>query len=132
MRWGRGIAVWALLMAVESVHGSLRIWLLAPRIGDLAARRLSVLSGLLLIFLLTLWRVRWLQASSRAALLGIGSLWVGLTVMFECALGRLLFGYDWRRILSDYDLAHGGLMGIGLAGMLLMPWLCSKLRGVPP
>ena len=118
-------------MVVESLHGALRNLPLAPRIGDLAARRLSVLTGTVLIFLVTLVTFRWLRADSARTLLCIGALWVGMTVLFEVVLGRFVFHFDWPRILADYDLPHGGVMGLGLLAMLCMPLLVAKIHGVP-
>jgi len=58
--------------------------------------------------------------------LKIGALWVVLIVIFEFSLGTAL-GYTRERMLSDYNLAQGGLMGFGLAFMLLAPALGAKL-----
>jgi hypothetical protein len=39
----RAIAVWPIIIAVEVVHGVLRGLLLVPLVGDLPARRVSIL-----------------------------------------------------------------------------------------
>ena len=106
MPWIRSLAVWMLLMLAESLRGSLRALVLAPRIGDLPARRLSVLTGTVLIYLITMATLRWLRVHSNRALLGIGVSWVLLTVLFEIGLGRLVLRFDWARILADYDLSR--------------------------
>jgi hypothetical protein len=51
-----------------------------------------------------------------------------LTVLFEVGLG-LALGYPQARILSDYNVAQGGLMGFGLLFMLFVPSLAAKVRG---
>jgi hypothetical protein len=129
MSWVRALVVWMLLMGAETLHGALRILVLAPRIGELRARQIGALTGSLLIFLICLATFRWLRAQSARALLGIGALWVVLTVLFEIVLGRLVFHFDWDRILADYDLRRGGLMGIGLVALLFIPVLVARLRG---
>jgi hypothetical protein len=126
--WTRSIVVWLALMLAESVHGALRTRFLTPAMGDFPARRLGVLTGVVLIFLISFALFEWLGARTRAALLGVGALWVALTVVFEIALGRLVLGYDWTRIVSDYDLARGGLMGLGLIALLLMPLAVARVR----
>lgn len=131
MPWLRALTVWLVIIAVESVHGTLRQLLLAPVLGDFRARQVSVLTGSLLIFLVAWLFVRWLGATSRRMLLGIGFFWVVLTVAFELALGRLL-GFEWSRLLEDYDLPNGGLMGLGLVAMFLTPLLAARLRKVIP
>ena len=57
------------------------------------------------------------------------ALWVVLTLIFEFTLGYF-FGYSPERILSDYNIAEGGLMLFGVLFMLFAPALAAKLRGV--
>jgi hypothetical protein len=125
----RSLSIWLLLMVVESIHGTLRTLFLAPAIGDLPARQISVFTGIALIFLITLGTIRWIGATRTVQLLGIGLLWVVLTLAFEVTLGRFVMHADWSRILSDYDLAHGGLMSLGLLGMLFTPLVAARMRG---
>ena len=37
----------------------------------------------------------------------LGSLWFVLTLAFEAGLGRLVMGYWWERIISDYKILEG-------------------------
>src|SRR5439155_22201685 len=50
------------------------------------------------------------RRSSDLQLLGVGLLWVVLTVSFEVGLGRLVLGLPWDRITEDYDLTRGGFL----------------------
>ena len=127
--WGRALLVWLVIIAAESVNGTLRTLYLAPVIGDFPARRVGVLIAIAIIFLITLAFTRWMGACTRAQLLGIGLLWVGLTLVFEFALGLGVFHYDWSRMLSDYDLSRGGLMAFGLLAMVFTPLLAARVRG---
>jgi hypothetical protein len=56
--------------------------------------------------------------------------WVVLTVVFEVTFGRLVIRSLWERIRSDYDLAHGGLLPIGLMALAGSPLVASRLRGM--
>lgn len=123
-------AVWLAIIGAESLHGALRILLLAPVIGDFRARQIGVVTGAAIVFLVTWLLIRWLRVHSTRVLLAIGGLWVVLTVTFEVCLGRL-FGTSWNRILSDYDLPHGGFLGLGLLAMLVTPLIATRLRGEP-
>ena len=129
MPWFRALLVWLVIIVAESVHGTLRTMHLAPAIGDFQARRVGVLIGAALVFVIALGFTRWIGAKSRWQLLGIGALWVALTVAFEVGLGRAVLHFDWTRILADYDLSRGGLMGFGLLAMLFMPLLAARIRG---
>jgi len=118
-----------LLILLETLHGIVRELFIAPVLGDLHARQMGVLVGCVLIFAVALLTVRWIGARGRAAWLGVGALWVGLTLTFEFAAGRGL-GYDWQRILSDYNPARGGFMALGMAFLCVAPLLAAKLRGL--
>lgn len=128
MPWLKALAVWFLIIALETVHGALRQWLIVPFLGDMPARQLGVFTGSALILLVAWWTASWLGASTRQAQLRVGALWVLLILVFEIGLG-FAFGYSWARILSDYDLTQGGLMGFGLLVLLFAPMLGWKLRG---
>jgi len=128
MRWTRALLIWVVLMLVESLHGILRQLVLAPMIGDGSARRVGVLSGLVLIFLTTLLSIRWIGAKRTRDLLLVGVLWAALTMTFEIALGRLVLGYEWERVTSDYDLSKGGFMALGLLCMIFVPLAAAAVR----
>ncbi|HUF03387.1 MAG TPA: hypothetical protein VMM38_04350 [Aridibacter sp.] len=124
----RALAVWVAIILAESIHGTLRTLFIEPAIGGPEARQISVLTGSILIFLVTLLFIRWIAARSARAFLTIGAMWVLHTVAFELALGRLVLGLPWQRILEDYDIANGGLMLFGLLFLLLSPLIASRVR----
>jgi hypothetical protein len=115
-------------MFAESVHGTLRTLFLAPQVGDFRARQISFFTGMLLIFGIAYLCVRWIRAERTSSLFGVGLLWLILTVFFEFGLGLFILNYSWERMLEDYDIARGGLMGFGLLFMLFVPFLAAKLR----
>lgn len=127
MRWGRAFFVWLLVGAVEVLHGTLRRLFLVPAIGDWRARQVGAVVGAALAFVVALFTIRWLGASSRRAQLRTGVFWLLLMVGFEVLGGRLA-GYTWDRIASDYDLRRGGLLGIGMVVLAVSPLLAAKLR----
>ena len=124
----KAIAVWLVIIIAEAAHGVSRAALLEPRVGDFRARQIAVFTGSAIIFFITLLFIRWICATSTRQLIGIGLLWLGLTVTFEILLGRLAFGYSWQRILSDYNLPEGGLLGIGMVVLTLSPLIAAKVR----
>ena len=124
----RGLAVWVLMIFVESVHGTLRQLFLAPLVGDFPARRIAFFTGLLLIFALSYFFIRWIAAPSKKSLFAVGLLWIILPAGFEFGLGRLVLNYSWERMLQDYDLSRGGLMGLGLGFLLFVPYLSARIR----
>lgn len=127
--WRRAIAVWLLILGVESINGTIRQLFIAPVIGDKLARQIGVFIGSGLILLISWLTVRWLGVKTQNEQLMVGALWAILIVIFETGLGALL-GYTRERLLADYNLARGGLMGFGLLFLLFAPMLGAKLRGM--
>lgn len=131
MRWCRVLAVWTLIVAAETLQGVLRQLWLVPWLGELPARQLGVVSGTLLILLLTwlTWLTRrWMQLRTPAQQLQAGALWLLLMLLFEVGLGTLL-GYPPERLLADYDPRAGGYLALGMLVLLLAPWLVSRCDG---
>ncbi len=127
MLLGRTLIVWLVVIAAETVHGVLRELFLTPLVGDLRARQIGVAVGSLIILAIALAFSRWLGARTARRQLGVGLVWVVLTLAFEAGLGMLL-GLSAQRMLADYDVTAGGLMPLGLAVLLLSPWIAARLR----
>ena len=125
----RILAVWMLIMLVETAHGATRAIFLEPRVGNLAARQIGVVIGSLFVFALAVATIRWMRARTARAQIAAGILWAGLTLAFEILLG-LAMNLDASRILGDYLPWRGGLMAFGLLFMASAPRLAAKLRGI--
>jgi len=132
MPWKRALIIWVAIALTEIVHGTLRTIFLAPLVGDWRSRQLGVGTGSMLILAIVCLTIRWLGAGTRGALIRVGLLWLALMLTFEFAAGRFIAGYSWSRILSDYDLPHGGLLSLGMLMLLASPYLAARIRGVLP
>lgn len=126
MNWGRAIAIWMLIVLAESVSGTIRRVWLVPALGERTSHQIGVLIGSILILFIAWLTVRWRDARTLKAQLQTGALWVVLIVIFEFSVG-LAIGNSMQRMLAEYDLAHGGLMGVGLLVMLFAPALAAKV-----
>ncbi len=124
----RALAVLALIILAETVNGTVRTLAIAPLVGDFTARQIGTFTGCALIGLIA-WAARpWLNARSPRAQWAVGALWVAVMLAFELALGRLVAGASWARLVSDYNLAQGGLLGLGMAWLLCAPRLAEILH----
>jgi hypothetical protein len=126
----RAFAVWLVIIFAESIHGTLREWLLRPYVGDLRARQIAMVTGMLLILAVAYAFIHWLRAETTKTLLLVGLLWVVLTIAFEFGLGLYVLGYSWERMTEDYDFRRGGFLSLGMVFLLLAPLLAVKLRGI--
>ena len=128
----RALLVWLVVIAAETAHGVLRGLLLVPLVGDRPARQIGVPVGSLIVLAVASLFIRWIAARTSRQLLGVGLLWVVLTVLFEMGLGRLALGLSWERITEDYDVTRGGFLAVGLLVMAVSPLLAARLRGCRP
>lgn len=126
----RSFVIWLVIILAESLHGTARELWLRPLVGDFRARQFAFFSGMALILTIACLSVRWLKAEGLRQWLAVGALWAGLTLAFEIGLGRGMLGYAWERLWEDYNLARGGLMGLGLLFLLVVPWLAAWLCGL--
>ncbi|MEZ5429059.1 MAG: hypothetical protein R2747_22625 [Pyrinomonadaceae bacterium] len=124
----RGLPVWLLIIGTEFIHGTIRVLLIEPLAGDLRARQISVLTGSIIILIISYLFVEKLRATDFIQLFAVGLLWLGLTVSFEIILGRFIFGLSWDRIGSDYDVSRGGLLPFGLVFLALAPAIAARLK----
>lgn len=120
MPWGRALTVWLLIVAVESISGTLRELFLAPAVGELLARQIGFYIGVALVLGVSWMTAPWLGARKRTTQLAIGTLWMVLTALFEVGIGAAR-GRTWAQILAEFDPSGGGMMGFGLVLVLVAP-----------
>jgi hypothetical protein len=56
--------------------------------------------------------------------------WTVLTIAFEFCLGHIVFRRPWKDLASDYDMANGGLLALGMVVLLFAPLIANSLRGL--
>jgi hypothetical protein len=123
----KAISIWLLIVFAESVNGTIREFFIAPAIGDRSTRQIGFVVGSALILFIAWLTAPWLRAETFKAQLKVGGLWLMLIVAFEFGLGYAR-GFSGERMLSDYNLAQGGLMSFGLVILLLAPAFGARLR----
>jgi len=121
----RAFAVWLLIAAAEVVHGILRMQFLRPLLGDLRARQVAIVSGSLIILAIAFLTRHFLRAATTGQQIAVGAFWATLMAAFDVLLGRFYIGYSWSRIAQDFDPSRGGFMALGLALMVLAPWIVA-------
>lgn len=126
----RGFLAWLLIALLETLHGIARTLWLVPLLGDQLARQLAILSAIVIVFVVALVTIRWIDARGGGRKLIVGLQWLVLMVGFDVLLGRSL-GYSWERILGDFNPLAGGFLGLGMATMLIAPWLAGRVRKLP-
>ena len=114
------VACWLVQLACAVALGAGRQLVLAPILGDMAARAVGTFALCLAIALLARRFIR-RHRSSAAARLGVGVLWCALTLAFEFLAGHYLFGASWETLVADWNMAQGHLWPLVPAVTLLAP-----------
>ena len=114
------VACWLLQLACAVTLGAGRQLVLAPILGELAARAVGTIALCLAIALLARRFIR-RHRPSPAARLAVGVLWCALTLAFEFLAGHYLFGASWETLAADWNMAQGHLWPLVPAVALLAP-----------
>lgn len=126
----KAILVWLCIAVAETANGIVRVKLLNRRLGDRGGRRLGVLTGSAMIFLIGWLALPWIGPSSVGESLLVGACWLALMLGFDIAFGRLVFRVSWRRIAADFNLLKGNLLALGMMVLFLTPLAVAKMRGM--
>jgi len=122
--------VWIVIAVAETLHGIARVRILNPRLGDRRARQVGVFTGSLIILCVGWFAVPWIAPASLGDCIATGALWLGLMLAFDIAIGRFAFRVPWSRIAADFNLARGGLLGIGMLVLFATPMIVASLRPI--
>lgn len=120
----RFVVVWVAMAVAMSANGVFRETVL-KRYGSLStANVLSATLGVVLIALITRRGFRPLgPEDSRTSLAILAAALVGLTVVFETVLGRVVDHKSWSELAAHYALQRGELWPIVLAFLAATPFL---------
>ena len=123
---------WLSFIPFAIANGLFREMILQPRIGGYALP-VSGLLFIMYIFAVTFVFLPRLGLRSRGHAAGIGLLWMGLTIAFECGLG-LFMGQSLLMLLKQYDITTGNLWAFIVLAMGVAPWLvwaCKSNAALP-
>ena len=122
------ILAWLPMVLIAIANGALREGWYGKYLGELQAHQISVVSGVLL-FGVYIWTViRMWRPESTGHALGIGLMWLVLTVTFEFVFGHYVRGISWSTLLHDYNLFSGRLWVVVLVWVTVGPYVFYRLQ----
>ena len=97
-------------------------------VGELAAHQISTLTlGILVgIYVWVLSRHLKLQSSGQAV--GVGLMWLVMTVIFETGLGRYVLGNPWSQVLRDYNISEGRVWPLFILWLTVSPYVFYRIK----
>jgi hypothetical protein len=125
----RGLIVWLLIMALETIHGILRGMYLVPVVGLLTANRIGWPIAVVIVMAVSISCTKWIGLSKTTKLMLLGLIWATLTFVFEVAIG-FARGLSGDEIIAEINPLAGGLLIYSLIVILFAPWLAVRMRGL--
>jgi hypothetical protein len=124
----KAVLTWVLMIPVAILNGIFRESVIRPRVGELRAHQLSVVTGstgfVALVF--ALWRGEAGRIEDRD-LFRMGAAWVVATILFEFGFGHYLRGFSLEALLHDYNVRAGRLWVVVLLVILFSPLLVKRM-----
>lgn len=124
----RYLIAWVAMVPIAILNGALRESTYGRRLSELRAHQLSTATGIVLLGALMWAVIRVWPPSSGGQALGIGLLWLFLTVAFEFSFGRLVVKRSWAELARDYDVLKGRVWLLVLVWVGVAPYLFHRLR----
>lgn len=126
---GRGIAAWVVMLLVSVANGAVRELTYGKLMTELVAHQFSTLIGVVLLGgVIRTFVHRFPPASGRQAL-GLGLLWMGMTVAFEFLFFHFVGGHSWTTLLANYNILKGRVWIIVVLWIAVAPAIFFRGRG---
>jgi hypothetical protein len=117
-----GIVVLGLLNA--TVHQTVY----AKYVSELAGHQISTLTFAVLVGLYAWTLSGFWKLTSPGEAIGVGLMWMVLTIIFEFGLGHYVVGDSWGKLLGDYNLLAGRVWGLFILWVGLAPYFFFRIK----
>jgi len=119
--------LYIVVAACETLNGIARTLFLNRWIGFKKAKRVSMISALLLCLLVCYFYIPILNIRTDSGLLILGISLSLFMLLFDITVGRYVAKTSWGLIIDDFNILKGNLLGVGMVAMAFCPLLSSRL-----
>jgi hypothetical protein len=124
----RAVVAWFALMVLAIANGTMREFLLTPRVGPKLGHVLSTVLLCAFVFAVARLLMPWIGAQHSVDAWKVGALWVALTLAFEFLVGHYVFQNSWEKLLADYNISQGRIWVLVPISTLIAPRLALITR----
>jgi hypothetical protein len=121
------VCFYVLVASGETLNGIARTVFLNKRIGVVRAKRVSMLSALLICLLICYLYVPKMRINSDSGLLFLGIFLSLFMLFFDIALGRFVMKAKWSTVFAEMNIFKGNLLAVGAIVMAFCPLLSAKI-----
>lgn len=122
---GKAVALWIVFLFFAIALAGVREMALAPALGDFRAHQVETVAFCAVIAVVAFFGVRWMRATRRQGL-GVGLLWLAMTLLFEFGVFGVVLRHPWSDLISDYNIFEGRLWPLVLVTELAAPAIFAR------
>jgi hypothetical protein len=119
---------WFGLVVLGLLNATIRQVVYARYVSELAGHQISTLTLAVLVGLYAWALSGFLKLSSPGEAIGVGLMWMVLTIVFEFALGRYVVGDSWGTLLRAYNLLEGRVWGLFVLWVGVAPYVFYRIE----
>lgn len=125
----RHFIAWFPIVLLAFANAAIREAVYRRYVGELAAHQIATLTMCVLVGIYVWVLGRYLKPQSAGQAIGVGLMWLVMTVIFETALGRQILGDPWSQVLRDYNVLEGRVWPLALLWVTLSPYVFYRIEG---
>ena len=119
---------WFGLVVLGLLNATIRQVVYARYVSELAGHQISTLTLAVLVGLYAWALSGFLKLSSPGEAIGVGLMWMVLTIGFEFALGRYVVGDSWGKLLTNYNVLEGRVWGLFVLWVGVAPYVFYRIE----
>jgi len=119
----RSFSIWFFIAVGEILNGNIRVRILNRKFGDKPAKKIGFFTGLIIIYSIAWISMPWLDPKNLTECFFIGLTWMIMMLGLDIYVGRFVFRFPWNKILEDFDIRKGNLLGLGMILLFFCPTL---------
>jgi hypothetical protein len=124
----RYFIAWFPIIILAFVNATIREAVYKRYVGELAAHQISTATLCILagIYVWVLSRHSKLESSGQAV--GVGLMWLVMTIIFETGLGRYVLGNPWSQVLRDYNVLEGRVWPLFVLWLTVSAYVFYRIK----
>ncbi len=119
--------LWFPMVIIGITNGIIRVAGYGRFFDELTAHQISTVTGIILIGTYIWIITKYFKIQSSAQAIGIGLMWLMLTILFEFGFGHFVMGTPWSKLLHDYNILEGRVWSLFLIWVTISPFVINKL-----
>ena len=119
---------WFGIVILGLVNATIHQVVYGKYVSELAGHQISTLTFGILVGVYAGALSSFLKLQSPGQAIGVGLMWMILTVMFEFGFGHYVVGDSWSKLLHDYNILEGRVWGLFILWVGIAPYVFYRTK----